>query len=461
MPASPLIQLISVGQIDDYFSTNPQISYFKYAYKRHTRFAMESLKITFDGTEPTFKSSDNDSYRLKVPRHGDLLLDMNLVFKFPNVYSDSNFRFRWVENAGVLFIKKAELFLGGYARAIDTLYGEWLTIWNELTMSSARQNSHSNLVGNVAELTNPFLKQKTIQYINNRVSYTYYPESDLNSETPSIESRKVSIPLPFYFTKNPALALPLCALQTNEIILRIETENVENLYTIYDDILDKHISSAYYNQRHNTNISINTFVKETTISIEPYAECKYAYLDNDERAMISLNKRNNEFLIENIYRKNTEIVDGSSTIELNLSTPVKEIIWTTRRRDYRNYNSVTNYTLEVPNNNNKSILKTAKILWNRSNERVEEKEAFYYNKIIPYQHHTNVPKQGIYCYSFALNPEKTQPSGYFNPSGKYPISTNVYITCDTESNLEFEITFWVISYNILHLIGGQGSLKFA
>ena len=218
MPASPLIQLISVGQIDDYFSTNPQISYFKYAYKRHTRFAMESLKITFDSTEPTFKSSDNDSYRLKVPRHGDLLLDMNLVFKFPNVYSDRNFKFRWVENAGVLFIKKAELFLGGYARAIDTLYGEWLTIWNELTMSSARQNSHSNLVGNVFELTNPFLKQKTIQYINNRVSYTYYPESDLNSETPSIESRKVSIPLPFYFTKNPALALPLCALQTNEIM---------------------------------------------------------------------------------------------------------------------------------------------------------------------------------------------------------------------------------------------------
>jgi hypothetical protein len=458
MPASPLIQLVSTGQMDEYFTNNPQMSYFKYAYKRHTKFAMDSLKISFEGTEPCLKPSTNDMYRLKIPRHGDMFADANLVFTLPEIFSSDTHRFRWIENAAVLFIKKAEIFIGGYGRAIDTLYGEWMLVWNELTLDLTKKAAYANLVGNVVELTNPRLTQKTISYINNKAVYTYYPKKIINSIVPSINKRIVSVPLSFYFTRNVALAIPLCALQINEVIINIETESSESLYQLYDFGLNQYVSSSFYNRKYNTNLSLKDFVRSSTddININCYMECKYLYLDNYERTIIALNKRNNEFLVETIYKKTTEVVDSSITIDLDLNAPVKEIIWTIKKRNYSDTNKLTDYT-----NNGQVIMKTAKILWNRSNERVEEKEAFYYNKIIPYQHHTNIPSPGIYCYTFALKPESISPSGYFLPSGKFSINTGVYVTLENTDVIDYEITFYAITYNILHIIGGQAGLKFS
>jgi hypothetical protein len=457
MPASPLIQLVSTGQIDEYFSNNPQMSYFKYAYKRHTKFAMDSLKISFEGTEPSLRTSTNDTYRLKIPRHGDMFADANLIFTLPDIYSSDTHRFRWIENAAVLFIKKSEIFIGGYGRAIDTLYGEWLLVWNELTLNLTKKIAYSNLVGNESELTNPRLNKKTLTYNNNKVTYTYYPSSSIDN-VPSIKKRTVSVPLSFYFTKNVALAIPLCALQINEVIINIETESSESLYQLYDSDLKEYVSPSFYNTKYNTTLTLKDFTKSSTndVNINCYMECKYIYLDNNERTIIALNKRNNEFLVETLYKKTTEVNNPSITIDLDLSTPVKEIIWTMKKSNYIDTNKFTDYT-----NNGNTIMKTAKILWNRSNERVEEKEAFYFNKMIPYQHHTNVPSNGIYCYTFALKPESISPSGYFLPSGKFSINTGVYITLEDTDLIDYEITFYVLTYNILHIIGGQAGLKFS
>ena len=112
--------------------------------------------------------------------------------------------------------------------------------------------------------------------------------------------------------------------------------------------------------------------------------------------------------------------------------------------------------------NEEEILKNAKILWNRSNERVEEKDAVFFNKIQPYIHHSNIPKEGIYCYSFALSPEKWQPTGYYNPGGKFPINTS--ITFEINENVKdkvFYVDVYVLQYNIFEIIGGMGGFKFS
>ena len=41
-------------------------------------------------------------------------------------------------------------------------------------------------------------------------------------------------------------------------------------------------------------------------------------------------------------------------------------------------------------------------------------EGRYFRLVQPYQHHTNIPKCFVYCYSFALHPEDAQPSGSCN-----------------------------------------------
>ena len=134
MPVSPLIQLVSIGQVDQYLSLTPQLSYFKYVYKRHTRFALDNLKLNFDSTTvPRLGNSENICIK-KIERHGDLLSNLTLVVRIPEINSEKDYRFRWIDNYATLLIKKAELFVGSQGVAINTLYGEWMVIWNELTL---------------------------------------------------------------------------------------------------------------------------------------------------------------------------------------------------------------------------------------------------------------------------------------------------------------------------------------
>ena len=463
MPASPLIQLVAVGQTDEYLSFNPQLSYFKYVYKRHTRFALESLKVTFDGKSPNLRSVQ-DKCRVKIPRHGDMLSDINLVMHLPNIYSNSenDLRFRWIDNFATLLIREANIYLGGMGKPIDVLYGEWITIWNELSMSTSRQEQYNVLTGNIESNVNPKIADPIVRVgKKNRLYFEGYPYSTPNDSMPSIPGQTVVVPLPFYFTRNMMLGLPLCALQTSEVIVTFDIENVENLYQVYDSELEMYVSPQYYNSRHYTTITIRDFV--TTTELNAYLEVKYAYLNEAERRVITANKQNNSFLIEQLYMKQVEVNDISRIVELNLTTPVKELIWVLRRRDYKRYNTPTNYTQNVHGNGNKHIMSWARILWNKSNERVEEKDAIYYGKIVPYQSHTKIPKTGIYCYSYAIYPEKWQPSGYYNPSGKYGINSSIQVGLnrDEESDIDYTITVYAKTYNILDILGGMAGFKFA
>ena len=44
-----LMQLVAYGAQDIYLTGNPQITFFKVVYRRHTNFAMKSIKQYFDG----------------------------------------------------------------------------------------------------------------------------------------------------------------------------------------------------------------------------------------------------------------------------------------------------------------------------------------------------------------------------------------------------------------------------
>jgi hypothetical protein len=159
-----------------------------------------------------------------------------------------------------------------------------------------------------------------------------------------------------------------------------------------------------------------------------------------------------------VYKKDTTTNSITTSISLDLNTPIKEIIWVLREQNnMNNYNLRTTYNFE-----NKEILKSAKILWNRSNERVEEKDGVFFNKIQPYIHHSNIPKEGIYCYSFALSPEKWQPSGYYNPGGKFPINTSIVLELNDEvKGKMFDVDIYALQYNIFEIIGGMGGFKFS
>ena len=44
-----LMQLVAMGAQDVYLTGNPQITFFKVVYRRHTNFSKECIEQTFNG----------------------------------------------------------------------------------------------------------------------------------------------------------------------------------------------------------------------------------------------------------------------------------------------------------------------------------------------------------------------------------------------------------------------------
>ena len=170
---------------DIYLTGNPQITFFKVIYRRHTNFSMESIEQTFNGSGDFGKK-----VTCTVSRNGDLIHRVYLRVELPSVSVATGKAFRWLNWLGHILIKNVEIEIGG--QRIDKQYGDWLHIWNELTQSAGHQLGYANMVGNIPQLTTPVLN-------NTGSSIT-------------VDGQILYIPLEFWFNRNPGLALPLIAL---------------------------------------------------------------------------------------------------------------------------------------------------------------------------------------------------------------------------------------------------------
>ena len=464
-----LIELVCKGQIDTFINVNPEMSFYKFAYKKHTNFAFESVRLDFE-ISPLLDRKDT-IYKCKIGRYADILSNLYLVFKLPSIYSSNKYRFRWVKNIGTLLIKKA--FITIDATILDTITGEYLLINNELSLD--KKDNYNNITGNIKSLYDPSLPVPILKINNNYFTDISYPVGDKDREIPSIVEREIIIPLSFNFTKHTTLALLLLKLQSSEIYLNLELEDVENLYQIYIDRYDFYVSPKFYNNLFpNENIDIWTFIKKNFLNA--YIEANYVFLDNDERASMMIEPITT-ILTEQTFISNFYAVKAgnelATTIELNgANNNNKEIIWTLKRDDYRNFNNNTNYTNDIIDNSLKPILTSAIINFNKSN-RIEQKDANFFNLIQPYQHHSSIPKQGIYLYSFAIFPEKWIPTGSYNGS---TISTNLVVYVNKEDNeyinekmrklgkeeynYNYELRYYIKSLNILEYNSGTLGIKY-
>jgi hypothetical protein len=483
-----VIQLVTLGSQDQFISGSPDISFFKFVYKRHTNFSMESVRQTFN-TKPVLDVKGN-MFTCRINRVADLLQDVYLSIELPKIFSSDKFRFRWIENIGMYILANASIRID--TQLIDQIWGEWMDIWNELTLSADKREGYNKLTGNVDEFMNPVSPNSYMVFVNNNVALASYPIAGKTVDKPSIKNRRLYIPLPFWFTKNPGLAIPLVALQYQNIDITVELRSVEDLYQIYNMQDDTYYSPAEYrkitapdiNQPRivlsakrnddfidgyaNNDVSIERFLvplsqsylnMSSSIDVDAYIECNFVFLDESERKTIAL--QSNDYLVERIVRIDKEGIGPSATIDLVLQNPVKEIIWIARRDDTARFNSWANFTNSVRQIPNNHILHSAKLIWNGM-ERFEEKSPEYFNYIQPYRHHTRCPRDGIYVYSFALYPEKTQPSGSFNASTINKIQ--MYVTTNPPVGVpsyNYEIVFYAVYYNIFRVMSGSGGMVFA
>ena len=474
-----IAQLALRGQFDDYIFNNPQISFYKFVYKRHTNFSIDNMSLNFDNINCSISTMHNATYTCKIIKENvDLLSKLYFVYKLPDIFSDDKLKFKWVENIGSLIIKNATIYFDD--KQIDYITGEWLVVWNELSMPV--KDSYNEITGNIKELTNPSTG-KNIFRINNNIYSTFdYPPGNINNNIPSIKSRLISVPLPFWFSKNPSLAIPILNFSSAiTITFRLNLQNIENLYVVYSDILNMHVSPNYYNVLHNAKISIKDFIINENIN--PYLEATYILLDNDERIeMRKMATRQILFESMDVISNDLQVGgDGSiRSIDILSKFPIKELIWTLKRSDtIDKFNDVLNYTNSIPKNNENSIMNTAKINWKTVGNnylRVEEKGSYFFNNIQPYENHSCIPRQGIYNYSFSIHPEKWFPSGSYNSS---LIGSTLYFTVNNLDNtnienlliankkpsytnkINYKIDLYTVRYNIITIVGGEVGLKFS
>ena len=150
-----LMQLVAYGAQDVYLTGNPQITFWKVTYRRHTNFAMESIEQTFNG-----QADFGRRVQCTISRNGDLAYRTYLQVTLPEINQSmasatptetEGLFARWLDYPGEQLISMVEVEIGG--QRIDRQYGDWMHIWNQLTMTSEQERGYNAMVGNTMQLT--------------------------------------------------------------------------------------------------------------------------------------------------------------------------------------------------------------------------------------------------------------------------------------------------------------------
>jgi len=433
-----LLQLVAYGAQDVYLTGNPQITFFKVVYRRHTNFAIEAIQQTFNGN-----AGYGNTVTCQISRNGDLINRMYLQVDVPKKKAAQSATTSTYQNyLGLRLIKSVVIEIGG--QQIDKHYSDWLYIWNELSLPMGKRYAYDTMVGADKDILNG------------------------NPANDNIPSTTLYIPFEFWFCRNVGLALPLIALQYHEVKVKIDFETKTNCISKGDGLLTDF---------------------EDIKNISLWAD--YIFLDTDERRRFA--QLSHEYLIEQLQFTGTEpLVAGTNRIKLNFNHPCKELIWVakitptnnvTRWYDYTNKDVAdlkTSYGLADGGNaiqggqitSNYLVISDVKpkenvnpftnaILQLNGNDRFAVREGDYFNYVQPFQHHTNVPVyNSINVYSFALKPEDHQPSGTLNMS-RIDTAT-LMVTAKTSVTASYQgINIYAVNYNVLRILSGMGGLAYS
>ena len=154
-----LMQLVAYGAQDVFLTGTPEITFWKVSYRRHTNFAMESIEQTFNG-----QADFGKRVSCTISRNGDLAYRTYLQVTLPEINQSmgSDVYARWLDFPGEQLVAQVEVEIGG--QRIDRQYGDWMHIWNELTLTSEQQKGYQKMVGNTTQLT--YITDPTFADIN-------------------------------------------------------------------------------------------------------------------------------------------------------------------------------------------------------------------------------------------------------------------------------------------------------
>lgn len=465
-----LMNLVGIGNENIIINGNPKKTYFKATYNKHTNFGLQRFRIDFEGAR-VLNFTTPTVLEFKIPRYAELLHDTYICVTLPHIYSpivyDGTaelgrnlipYEFRWIEDLGSHMITEIEIKSGGTTLAQYS--GEYLSCIRERDFSNAKKDLFNKMTGNVPELNDP---------ANANGNVNVYPNSMFIDETgvePSIRSRKIYIPIEAFFCDSSKLALPLVALQYQEISIKVTFRPTYQLYTINninDVINDTCISYRISPNPNEINNQLWRFLQppqDVAASESFYNQTRndwnsdvhligtYIFLGNDERRQFAAQPH--KMLIKQVKETDYLGMSGSKIVEVESRDLISNYMFRLRRSDALLRNEWANYTNwayngvlpqalteelplldnnEIPNPNNFHITgKIGEYAYNQKDilvnlglvmggvYRENVLDSGIYNYVEKYMRTTGNAKDGLYCYNFCLNSNKRlyQPSGAMN-----------------------------------------------
>lgn len=304
------MQIVAYGVQDQALTGNPEITFWKVSFRRHTNYAMESIEQTFQG-----QADFGRRVTAIVSRNGDLMYRTYLQVTLPEINQSMTpagapgVYARWLDYIGEQMISQVEVEIGG--QRIDRQYGDWMHIWTQLTMTEEQKRGYFKMIGHTTQLT--YITDPQFAAINGPCSAGSGP-GQVCAPRNALPETTLYIPLQFWFCMNPGLALPLIALQYHEVKFNLDIRPLgECLWAV-----------STLSGSAGSNVQVSAAYQQSLVAASLYID--YIFLDTDERRKMAQNPH--EYLIEQLQFTGDESVGSSSNkIKLNFNHPCKELIW--------------------------------------------------------------------------------------------------------------------------------------
>ena len=491
--AGAVTQMAAQGLADAVLTGNPQVTFWRFVAKSYTNFALESQLLDYTAGQAFFGAFP----KCNLDRIGDLVYWMYAVFDLPGIgakvpsgiisaaltlpavaipfagsyqvnqagvsngrvymnadgtiayVSETGFGYAtgaatisvnstsvaitivagaaiasgeyqpyWTDAVGQALIESANFFIGG--QNIDYMRGEFLFIWEELTGQPGKH---------LREMTGNF-------------------GADVNTlQAVSAQPRRLYVPLPFWFTLNSGLALPLVSLQFHSVAVSLKLRPLNDLLKFTKTAMDagKTISTnVFIRNAYDPNFVIGNSavaIAQTTAlglgqniqsqDLAGFVEVCYVYLDQRERSkfadgafeQLMIEHQETSTQVDNAVAGSATGAAGAASLvptagaaikknfELNFNHTIIELFWAARLGAHESFNGAnpTGVRSDFYNDwfnfagpelpifgQQPALYDPVDLIQLRLNNatRFGDVEGRYFRLVQPWQHHTNIPHVG-------------------------------------------------------------------
>ena len=484
------VQIATSGFLTEQLTREPDFTFFNHLFSKHTHFAKETISIRSDNEKIV---QTGDHVEISIPANsGDIINGMSISFSIAkdlvsysqysslpnlNILNTDTAGVYTVDQFGISVFEYIDLYLGD--QLIDRITSDDIHIYTTTRSPSTYKDTNLHLHG---------MRFNPNDFIQEYGPYPFVEGNFLHS------SRRVNgqfhrllqdgiltkfvVDLPFYFHDRPKHGFPLCAIQSQELKIRMKLRDGREVL-FPSNILNQYAQSTqvvsqwdYANDHKTTNFQLSDFKLDMDV----------IHLDKAER--IKFRSVCKDLLIEQNQHNAFTMGRGITTenYRLNLKNCVKELYFIVKKK----YQIFT--TEEINTLNAYQSTPGLRAVFQKPVPCIYMRQKYvtltcdgltilddttgshqFLSACIPDVHHKQTPyESNLTMYSFALHPDNIEPSGNVNFSMIKDIIIQMTLSNDgayinappSTVHAEKDVHIIAKSYNILRIKDGVGEILF-